>query len=235
MDTTSYPLITPNLNASQDLNQTSPVLSWSFFDAIAIPVILLIVLGNLIVLLVVIVYRKELLTTSYNCFVLSLSISDFVIGLSLSIPSLSDVFPVLKSNYYLCVLQVIALNTMMDMATLIQILVINIDVLVAIVFPLKHKIYFTAGRAKWMITGVWAVAIIITALHACFLHGPEYLEECSFKSLLKENDDAFNILTSVIFCTIYFAQVTIFCLNVNKLKKVAYKKNLYGKFVNAFC
>ena len=225
MDTTSYPFFTSTL--SQERNQTSTAESSIWFNTIAFPIVLITISSNLVVIINAIKYKKELLINSYNCLVLSLCVSDFLVGVSFPIASLNFLLPAMGSNYYVCVAQM-AFNMIMYIATCIQVLVINIDVLVAIALPLKHKIYCTVGRTRWIIAGIWAAAIFLTGLLQLFLPGHENFEHCSIKHLLRENYASYQLSVVIIFFTIYTSQVTVYCIVVKKLKALGAQKTSEG-------
>lgn len=152
------------INGSQIVNGVStekPLWYWILNAIIS----LMTVSGNGLVIYVLITRRR--LLTPANWFVLSLSISDFLIGLFL--PPLSAAcdygFECDKRKFYLLY------NSLMSLAV-INIFTLTFDRYFGIVYPLKYHLYMTNTRIRVLLACSWIAPILLSCIPITWSSSP---------------------------------------------------------------
>ncbi|XP_031574199.1 alpha-2A adrenergic receptor-like [Actinia tenebrosa] len=121
--------------------------------------------GNGLVIYVLVTRRR--LLTPVNWFVLSLSISDFLIGLFL--PPMSAIceygFKCNKRIFYLFY------NSLMSLAV-INIFTMTFDRYFGIVYPLKYHLYMTNTRIRILLACSWVTPVILSCIPVTWSNAP---------------------------------------------------------------
>lgn len=144
-----------HLQSTQTSSTNRPLWYWVLLAVISF----LAIFGNGLVIYVLATRRRRLLTSA-NCFVMSLSIADFLIGLFL--PSMAG-FCNVYSN--ICDLKVFYMfyNSMMSIAVL-SIFAMTLDRFLGIVYPLRYQHWMNTPRVIMIIGSAWILPIILSFL-----------------------------------------------------------------------
>ena len=107
---------------------------------------------------IVLICKKWKILKTYEQLLLSLAISDVIAGFIVLLFGLIDVFvfhvPDLGQNIFL---RVLLISFTFSLANL---LLISLDRMAAVRFPLKHKTWMTGGKMTKIIIVIWAVIIV---------------------------------------------------------------------------
>lgn len=116
------------------------------------------VVGNILVFLAVIFHRK--LRTVSNMFIVSLSMTDLLLGAFVMIPAaLNEVFEEWLLAPGFCSVWV-SFDVMLCSASIFNVCLISIDRYFAIISPLHYRTIMTTKRAVLMLTTVWSIATL---------------------------------------------------------------------------
>ncbi|XP_067112820.1 LOW QUALITY PROTEIN: histamine receptor H2b [Osmerus mordax] len=137
----------------------SQVLRW----LVLVSFILLTISGNVLVCLAV-AFSKRLHRVT-NCFVVSLAVTDLLLGI-LVLP-LSATLE-LRDNHWplggaLCNIYV-SLDVMLCTASILTLVAISVDRYLAISSPLRYPCRMTAARAALAIAAIWAMSLVVSFL-----------------------------------------------------------------------
>jgi hypothetical protein len=120
--------------------------------------ICLTILGNSLVLMAVIMRRK--LRTVSNMFIVSLSLTDFLLGSIVMIPSaLQEIFEEWVFVHEYCAVWV-SFDVMLSSASVLNVCLISIDRYISIITPLRYKTVMTFRKAFFMLVVAWTIAIL---------------------------------------------------------------------------
>ncbi|XP_062574573.1 5-hydroxytryptamine receptor 6-like [Saccostrea cucullata] len=120
--------------------------------------IFLTILGNSLVLLAMIVKKK--LRTVSNMFIVSLSLTDFLLGSIVMIPSaLQIIFQEWIFQHEFCSVWV-SFDVMLSSASVLNVCLISIDRYISILTPLRYKTVMTFQKAFLMLIIAWSIAIL---------------------------------------------------------------------------
>lgn len=120
--------------------------------------IFLTILGNSLVLMAVVMRRK--LRTVSNMFIVSLSLTDFLLGSIVMIPSaLQEIFEEWIFVQEYCAVWV-SFDVMLSSASVLNVCLISIDRYISIITPLRYKTVMTFQKAFLMLVVAWTIAIL---------------------------------------------------------------------------
>ncbi|KAK9892620.1 hypothetical protein WA026_020998 [Henosepilachna vigintioctopunctata] len=120
-------------------------------------IVLVSVVGNTLTILAILTSRK-LKTLLSNRFVLSLAISDLLVGCSIPYHMLPHYWPGMNTNKTTCLLR-FTLIAFACCSSVINLLVVAADRYVAIVHPLHYSKYMTKRTSTFFIIYVWTSAL----------------------------------------------------------------------------
>ncbi|XP_006815337.1 D(1) dopamine receptor-like [Saccoglossus kowalevskii] len=152
----------PSENSTITLFEKEDILSSKLLLGISISIIILFtILGNFLVFLVVVMNKK--LQTRTNCFIVSLAVADFCVGMLVMPPAL---VLELTEGYWpwsqnVCSVW-IALDIMNSTASILNLCVVGVDRLFAITSPFSYDTKRSAVRTTCMITGVWICSALLS-------------------------------------------------------------------------
>ncbi|CAD6995602.1 unnamed protein product [Ceratitis capitata] len=139
------------------------MLSWQGICLITIFCILIVitVLGNTLVIIAIITTRR--LRTVTNCFVMSLAVADFLVGIFVMPPAVAaHLFGSWRFGWILCDIWV-SLDILLCTASILSLCAISVDRYLAVTKPLKYSRKRRSKRlALLMILIVWVLALAIT-------------------------------------------------------------------------
>ena len=131
--------------------------------AILILVMPLILIGNSMVVMAVIKFRK--LRTSMNLFIVSLSVSDMLVAFP-TIPLYVVFFvrgEVLRKYKYLCLSRYAFVVASMT-GSIISLTFVSFDRYIAVIHPLHYQTLMTKRRVRYMLFGIWVYDIVFSIM-----------------------------------------------------------------------
>ena len=132
-------------------------------DSVAYPVIAFVTVLLNTVEIILLCKRWRTLKT-YEQLLLSLAVSDVLVGLSVMIFGIIDLlidFPDMGGVHFMRVLMVSFVFSLSNL------FLISIDRLVAVRFPLKHKTWITRHRMKIVIIIIWIIIVVLQIIDIC--------------------------------------------------------------------
>ncbi|XP_015595315.1 D(2)-like dopamine receptor [Cephus cinctus] len=132
---------------------------WAFIDGLLFAII---ICGNILTILAVRLSRRLRNVTS-NYFVLSLAISDFLVGLTLPYHLAFYVTELLGTIPATCIMRFVLIS-LACCASIYNLIAIAVDRYIAIVHPLKYSTYMTRRAALVLIFLGWINAIAIATV-----------------------------------------------------------------------
>ncbi|XP_069052181.1 histamine H2 receptor-like [Lepisosteus oculatus] len=138
------------------------MLSTLLLSVVLAAIIGLTVCGNVVVFLAVGVSRK--LRSVTNCFIVSLAVTDLLLGLLVlpfsAVQELNGDWPFGATfcNIY------ISLDVMLCTASILNLFIISLDRYFAVTAPLRYSALVTPGRVAAVITLIWAVSLMVSFL-----------------------------------------------------------------------
>ncbi|KAJ6638204.1 D(1)-like dopamine receptor [Pseudolycoriella hygida] len=157
---------------------TSDVISWAIVDGI---IVIVIFFGNVLTILAI-TFSKKLQSYTSNMFVLSLAVSDLVVGLTLPYHLAFYMGAGVGSKASTCLMRFF-LIIMACTVSIWNLISIAIDRYVAIVYPLHYVRYITRKVATYLITIGWIIGISI-GLIPMFWNNWKTATECEFDEVL---------------------------------------------------
>ncbi|XP_073831505.1 tyramine receptor [Musca autumnalis] len=184
------------LNAAEGVNVTSAanldddwshfndlILSWQGVCLIAVFCVLIVItiIGNTLVIMAVITTRR--LKTVTNCFVMSLAVADFLVGIFVMPPAVAvHLIGSWKLGWILCDIW-ISLDVLLCTASILSLCAISVDRYLAVTRPLTYSRKRRSKRlALIMILIVWVLALAITCppILGWYEPGRRDLSECRY-------------------------------------------------------
>ncbi|XP_066572434.1 histamine H2 receptor [Amia ocellicauda] len=155
------------MNSSQNYSSLGfppphSVLFTTLLSVVLALVIMLTVCGNVLVCLAVGVSRRLRCVT--NCFIVSLAVTDLLLGLLVlpfsAVPELLGHWPFGPEfcNIY------ISLDVMLCTASILNLFCISLDRYFAVTAPLRYSMLVTSGRAALAMSLIWAVSLMVSFL-----------------------------------------------------------------------
>lgn len=125
-------------------------------------VIVIVVIGNTLVIASVITTRR--LRTVTNCFIMSLAVADWLVGIFVMPPAVAYlIMGAWELGWVLCDIWV-SLDILLCTASILSLCAISVDRYLAVTQPLKYSRNRRSKRlAFWMIMVVWVSSALITA------------------------------------------------------------------------
>ena len=170
------------ISSSHQINELSTVLDWSghigliqsqnvpiamehgyttervIIGTVLFLLILLTISGNVIVVLAVITQKK--LRSVSNMFILSLSLTDLLVGTIVMIPAaLVEIFREWILHPKFCSIWV-SFDVMLCSASILNVCLISIDRYIAIMTPLRYRTIMNHRKTLLMLCGAWGIAIL---------------------------------------------------------------------------
>ncbi|XP_007445027.1 5-hydroxytryptamine receptor 6, partial [Python bivittatus] len=125
-------------------------------------VILLTMVGNLA--LILLIFSQRLLRNTSNFFLVSLFMSDLMVGLVVMPPAmLNQLYGRWVLDGAFCSVW-FSFDVMCTSASILNLCVISLDRYLLIISPLKYKLRMTSGRAFWLILATWTLAALVSFL-----------------------------------------------------------------------
>ncbi|XP_077988486.1 adenosine receptor A2b-like [Glandiceps talaboti] len=141
--------------------------------------------GNALVLISVVV--NENLQSVEHYFIVSLSVADFLVGISWPYCAIPLINPFLFDGFYQCLLAYTFFPILVN-ASIYQLLMISIDRYLSITRPFWHTQFMTPLRYKLCIVLVWIVAITQSLVMWTWLGVEErYFGYCTLPTVWQEN------------------------------------------------
>ncbi|XP_075146786.1 tyramine receptor isoform X2 [Haematobia irritans] len=159
------------------------ILSWQGVCLIAVFCILIVItiIGNTLVIMAVITTRR--LKTVTNCFVMSLAVADFLVGIFVMPPAVAvHLIGSWKLGWILCDIW-ISLDVLLCTASILSLCAISVDRYLAVTRPLTYSRKRRSKRlALIMILIVWVLALAITCppILGWYEPGRRDLNECRY-------------------------------------------------------
>ncbi|XP_036342521.1 probable G-protein coupled receptor No18 [Rhagoletis pomonella] len=152
-----------NSSAEQWAHFYDLMISWQSIFLITIFCVLIVitVLGNTLVIVAIITTRR--LRTVTNCFVMSLAVADFLVGVFVMPPAVAvHLVGSWRLGWIICDIWV-SLDIMLCTASILSLCAISVDRYLAVTKPLKYSRKRRSKRlALWMILFAWLMALAIT-------------------------------------------------------------------------
>ena len=129
---------------------------------------------------IILICRKRKTLKSYEQLLLSLSAGDFITGFafsSIGVLHFSGVELVGNRDTISTGLLMVFLFSMDNL------LIVGIDRLVAVRFPIRHRTWMTGNKMKFIIITIWAIRLLSIAVWLWFLHDQPKLLEYIFINL----------------------------------------------------
>ncbi|XP_064467064.1 thyrotropin-releasing hormone receptor-like [Ornithodoros turicata] len=186
------------------------------------------VLGNIMV--VIVVMRTRSMHTPTNCYLVSLSVADFMV-LVASVPNEIISYYVLGDEWIwgragcalFIFLQYLGIN-----ASSLSITAFTIERYIAICLPMKAQTVCTVQRAKKIILGVWVFAcsycspwLALTTTEAIYYKGHEDIETCTF-ALSRHEYRSYFFADLILF---YVVPLLLSCALYGLMARVLFKSN----------
>lgn len=154
------------------------VVLWSFIDC---SILVLILFGNCLTIAAVQLSRR-LRSVVSNLFILSLAISDLLVGLTLPYHLAFYLDPSLNKSQLMCILKFFV-NIIACCVSIWSLIAIAVDRYIAIVYPLHYSRWVTKRVAVTVITAGWIIGITIGAI-PLFWNNLDSSHECEFDEVL---------------------------------------------------
>ncbi|XP_065349297.1 D(2) dopamine receptor A-like [Cloeon dipterum] len=160
--------------------------------------------GNCITVTVII--KKPKLATSSNQFVLGLALADMLVGVSMPYHMTFYISEEMGNSLPLCLLRFV-LMIMACSASVLHLICIAVDRYLAIIYPLRHQVIVTKGRARHVIFCNWMIAIAISTMPIYWNEWQEHSKRCAIENILPANFflfvviPAFTFLLVIMLCT----------------------------------
>uniref|UniRef100_A0AAX7SJY7 Histamine H2 receptor n=1 Tax=Astatotilapia calliptera TaxID=8154 RepID=A0AAX7SJY7_ASTCA len=154
--------LSSNRTGSYQCNPVSIMLSKVMLAFILILLILLTVAGNVLVCLAVCASRRLRCLT--NCFILSLAVTDLLLGLLVlpfsALLQLNEEWPLgaVFCNFY------ISMDVMLCTASILTLLAISVDRYLAVTMPLRYASLVLPWRVAVAMASVWTVSLAVSFL-----------------------------------------------------------------------
>lgn len=158
--------------------QSDDYMVWSIID---ISLFLVIICGNVLTMLAIRLCRQLRNITS-NHFILSLAVSDFLVGLTLPYHLSFYVSPDLSRLKATCIARFVLIS-LACCASIYNLIAIAIDRYISIVYPMRYARYMTKHMVYSIITIGWIIALgiaIVPIFWNCF----DEAEVCQMHTIL---------------------------------------------------
>ncbi|XP_059489699.1 octopamine receptor 1-like [Neocloeon triangulifer] len=137
-------------------------------------------------LTVTVIVRKPKLATPSNQFVLGLALADMLVGISMPYHMafyISD-----EINHWLvpCLIRFV-LMIMACSASVLHLICVAVDRYLAIIYPLRHQVIVTKGRARQAIFCNWVIAVAISTMPIYWNDWTVHSQYCSIENILPAN------------------------------------------------
>ncbi|KAG0415690.1 hypothetical protein HPB47_007148 [Ixodes persulcatus] len=190
------------------------------------------VLGNIMV--VIVVMRTRSMHTPTNCYLVSLSVADFMV-LVASVPNEIISYYVLGDEWIwgragcalFIFLQYLGIN-----ASSLSITAFTVERYIAICLPMKAQTVCTVKRAKKIILGVWLFAcsycspwLALTTTEAVYYKGHENIETCTF-ALSRHHYRSYFFADIILF---YVVPLLLSCVLYGLMARVLFQSNFSAK------
>lgn len=190
------------------------------------------VLGNIMV--VIVVMRTRSMHTPTNCYLVSLSVADFMV-LVASVPNEIISYYVLGDEWIwgragcalFIFLQYLGIN-----ASSLSITAFTVERYIAICLPMKAQTVCTVKRAKKIILGVWLFAcsycspwLGLTTTAAVYYKGHENIETCTF-ALSRHHYRSYFFADIILF---YVVPLLLSCVLYGLMARVLFTSNFSSK------
>lgn len=190
------------------------------------------VLGNIMV--VIVVMRTRSMHTPTNCYLVSLSVADFMV-LVASVPNEIISYYVLGDEWIwgragcalFIFLQYLGIN-----ASSLSITAFTVERYIAICLPMKAQTMCTVKRAKKIILGVWLFAcsycspwLALTTTTAVYYKGHDNIETCTF-ALSRHHYRSYFFADIILF---YVVPLLLSCVLYGLMARVLFQSNFNSK------
>lgn len=202
---------------------------YAIWHAVYIVIILPTVLGNGLVILSIIKFRK--LRSNMNMLIGNLAISDLLVGLVL-LPSdmLADIFEWKATNKYVC-LGIFAIFVLTLGSSCSNLLLISIERFIAIVYPVKKTVLLTKRKMFFVMSMAWILPFINSTLPLYGINTySKSSQECRVEQVWTKEYRTLNdwtFLLSLFFNFLFYAIVV--CIAVRKSRR---DTNVIGNSLN---
>ena len=113
---------------------------------------------------IILIIKKRKSMKTFELILLSLAIADLTVGISTLAFSIYDInqreaFSLNDPEDFF----VLAMQTFTLCSSITHILGISLDRVLAVKFPLKHRIWMSRENAKWLVAAIWLASTLLTA------------------------------------------------------------------------
>ena len=200
-----------------------------------------ILVGNFLVILVVIKFRK--LRTSLNMFIASLAVSDMLVAFP-TIPLYVIYYVkgnVLRNFKYLCLSRYAFVIASMS-GSIISLTFVSFDRYIAIIHPLQYPIIMTKRRVQFMLLGIWTYGVVFSVMPFAGVNVWQQGMPCEFFRILPKWYTVFTVPFVMAVCLILSVGMYLLVfrvarkhqermrrLNVNSARKRESKRRMVEK------
>lgn len=168
--------IVPAIDRYADIREH--VIIWSTIDGF---IFILILCGNCLTIAAVQLSRR-LRSVVSNLFILSLAISDLVVGLTIPYHLVFYIFESLRESHFICIMKFF-FNIVACCVSVWNLIAIAVDRYIAIVYPLHYSRWITRRVAVTIIAFGWLMGGTIAVIPV-FWNNWETSVECEFDEIL---------------------------------------------------
>ncbi|XP_074659457.1 beta-2 adrenergic receptor-like [Tubulanus polymorphus] len=199
--------------------------TWQIWVIVAVVTILFfaIVVGNSLVIFAFVKFPR--LRTVTNLVVLSLAVSDLIMGFSMPFTIFLSVFPHSKlfSTVYQCLLPFCVMAAV-SFASITNMYIVTVDRYWAICYPFRYTAVMTKRRATAAISGAWCFSFSFGfAMPMLWNKGPfDEGEECTFRNAMSDECAIVVVVVAASLVVLMVAHYTrIGCIASEQMRRIA--------------
>ena len=166
-----------------------------------------VVLNSLEIILIVLKLSKRRSTKAFEIFLLSLSCSDILVGLMTVVLIIylmaanSSEFAIPRSNIWFQTF--LTCMTFSTSTSVLNVLAIGLDRLLAVRYPFKHRTWMSPQRAKIAVTGIWILnAIVVCTTVPILVSSPQVVLSVPYVCLASAAAFAFGLVFMFLYSSI---------------------------------